>query len=105
MFPQATLFIVYLCIPLYGWVKWSNSNRKKIDLDYQDLIKMAEIQLKQNQAALILETSEEGEITVNVASCTEDADANNFASSLCQVIAQKLISDEAFQAEILSELE
>ena len=66
---------------------------------------MAEIQLKQNQAALILETSEEGEITVNVAAGKEDADANNFASSLCQVIAQKLISDEAFQAEILSELE
>lgn len=66
---------------------------------------MAEIQLKQNQAALILETSEDGEITVNVASSKEDADSGTFAFSLCQVIAKKLISDEKFQAEIFSELE
>ena len=32
MYPQATLFIVYLLFSLYGWEKWSNNNRKKTDL-------------------------------------------------------------------------
>jgi len=66
---------------------------------------MAEMQLKQKQAAFILETSEDGEITVNIASSKEDADSGTFAFSLCQVIAKKLISDKKFQSEILSELE
>ncbi len=65
---------------------------------------MTEIQLKQNQAALILETSENGEITVNVASSKNASGEDNFAHDLCSVIAKKLISDEDFQAEILSEL-
>jgi nicotinamide riboside transporter PnuC len=33
MYPQATLFIVYLCISLYGWAKWSDNNSKKIELE------------------------------------------------------------------------
>ena len=65
---------------------------------------MAELKLKANQAALILEASEEGEISVNVASPETENEASIFVSDLCSVIAQKLINDEEFQAEILSEL-
>ena len=65
---------------------------------------MAELKLKANQAALILEASEEGEISVNVASPETESETTNFVSDLCNVIAQKLINDEEFQAEILSEL-
>jgi hypothetical protein len=65
---------------------------------------MAELKLKANQAALILEASEEGEISVNVASPETESETTNFVSDLCSVIAQKLINDEEFQAEILSEL-
>ena len=65
---------------------------------------MAELKLKANQAALILEASEEGEISVNVASPETENEASIFASDLCSVIAERLINDEEFQAEILSEL-
>ena len=64
---------------------------------------MAELKLKANQAALILEASKEGEISVNVASPETESEASIFASDLCSVIAERLINDEEFQAEILSE--
>jgi len=54
-----------------------------------------------NQAALILEASEEGEISLSVAAI----DADGLAAALCQVIAKKLSEDEIFQAEILAALE
>ena len=57
--------------------------------------------LKYNQAALILEANDEGEISVNVAA----HDTDNLAAAICQVIAQKLTLDEKFQEEILAELE
>ena len=59
------------------------------------------MELQSNQAALILETSDEGEISVSVAS----SDNDNLATLLCQVIAQKLTLDKQFQEEILIELE
>lgn len=57
--------------------------------------------LKPNQAALILEATADGEISVNMAAY----DNNNLAAEICQVIAQKLTINENFQVEILAELE
>ena len=59
------------------------------------------MELKQNQAALILEANDEGEISVNLAAY----DTESLAAEICQVIAQKLTLDEKFQAEILAELD
>lgn len=59
------------------------------------------MELKENQAALILESDDNGEITVNVAS----PDANGLTSALCQAIAMKLMGDEKFQAELMDMLE
>jgi len=55
------------------------------------------MELKENQAALILETSEDGEINVNVAS----GDVDGLAGAICQAIAIKLMEDQEFQAEIM----
>jgi len=57
--------------------------------------------LQPNQAALILEASDEGEISVSVAAY----DTDGLAAALCRVIAEKLSEDETFQAEILAALE
>ena len=57
--------------------------------------------LQPNQAALILEASDEGEISVSVAA----HDTDGLAAALCQVIVEKLSEDETFQAEILAALE
>ena len=57
--------------------------------------------LQPNQAALILETSDEGEISVSVAA----RDADGLAAALCRVIAEKLSDDKTFQAEVLAALE
>ena len=55
------------------------------------------MELKDNQAALILEVDEDGGVSVNVASGDPDAPAG----AICQAIAVKLMQDEAFQAEIM----
>ena len=57
--------------------------------------------IKNNQAALILEADENGEISVSVTS----PDMNGLAGLICQVIATKLMQDEKFQAEILAMME
>lgn len=59
------------------------------------------MELKDNQSAVILETDDDGEITVNVAS----ADLNGLTGSICKAIAEKLMSDEEFQAELMQMLE
>jgi len=59
------------------------------------------MELENNQAALILEASEDGEITVNVAL----PDQNGLAGALCQAIAKKLMNDEQFQAELMGMLD
>jgi len=59
------------------------------------------MELQPNQAALILEADDDGEISVNVAA----QDMDGLATALCQVIAQKLSQDEKFQSEILAALE
>ena len=63
---------------------------------------MPDIHLKPNQAALILEASENGEINVDIALPQKGTDMV-LASVLCQAIAKKLINDEEFQKEICSE--
>lgn len=57
--------------------------------------------LQNNQSALILESSDDGEITVNVAS----PDVNGLTGAICQAIATKLMGDEKFQAELMEMLE
>jgi len=55
------------------------------------------MELTENQSALILETDEHGEITVNVAS----GDYDGLTAAICTALAKKLMGDEAFQGEIM----
>ena len=55
------------------------------------------MELTNNQAALIIETSDSGEITVNVAS----PDFDGLSGQVCQAIAMKLMQDIDFQEEIM----
>jgi len=55
------------------------------------------MELKNNQSALILESDENGEITVEVASPNQDG----LSGSLCIAIAKKLMQDADFQAELM----
>lgn len=59
------------------------------------------MELKNNQAALILEVGEDGGVSVNVAS----GDTDGPAGAICQAIAVKLMQDEAFQSEIMDMIE
>ena len=59
------------------------------------------MELKENQAALILEASAEGEITVDV----HAPDLQGFASALCHALAVKLMNDEQLQGELMDIVE
>ena len=59
------------------------------------------MELTKNQSALILDASEDGEITVDIAA----SDHSNLAGAICQAIATKLMNDEEFQAEIMQMVE
>lgn len=59
------------------------------------------MELNNNQAALILTASEDGEITMDV----ESPDMNGLASALCHALAKKLMQDEVFQAELMEMLQ
>ena len=59
------------------------------------------MELKENQAALILEASAEGEITVDV----QAQDLQGFASALCHALAVKLMNDEQLQGELMAMVE
>ena len=59
------------------------------------------MELKENQAALILEASADGEITVDV----QALDLQGFASALCHALATKLIHDEQLQGELMDMVE
>jgi len=59
------------------------------------------MELESNQAALILEANDEGEISVNIAT----PDSENLAVAICQIVAQRLTQDEKFQSEIMEALE
>ena len=59
------------------------------------------MELKENQSALILESDENGGISVNVAS----GDHDSLTGALCQVIASKITTDEDFQQELMDMLD
>jgi len=59
------------------------------------------MELNNNQAAVILTASEDGEITIDV----ESPDSNGLASALCHALAKKLMRDEGLQAELMEMLE
>ncbi len=59
------------------------------------------MELEQNQAALILEADEEGEISVNVSS----PDPNGLSGALCHALAIKLTQDADLQAELVKMIE
>ena len=59
------------------------------------------MELKSNQSALILTTEEDGEITVDVASC----DIDGLTGLLCQAIATKLMQDGQFQEDLMEMLD
>ena len=59
------------------------------------------MELKENQAALVLEASAEGEITVDV----QALDLQGFASALCHALAVKLMNDEQLQGELMDMVE
>lgn len=59
------------------------------------------MELNSKQAALILESSEDGEISVNVAAPEMDG----LPAAICQAIARKLMSDEKFQTDLMEMLE
>jgi hypothetical protein len=56
------------------------------------------MELANNQAAIILEATDEGEISVNI----EGSDENSLAYALCGALAKKILSDETLQAELLA---
>lgn len=66
---------------------------------------MTTITLEANQAALIVKTSEEGIIDVEVAYAAETPEDDGFAAAICEVIANKLVDDEEFQESIMAEVE
>ena len=55
------------------------------------------MELKDNQSALILTESEDGEVTIDVAS----ADIDNLTGSICQAIARKLAEDPQFLEDLM----
>ena len=59
------------------------------------------MELKENQAALILEASADGEITVDV----QAQDLQGLASALCHALAIKLMNDEQLQGELMDMVE
>ena len=59
------------------------------------------MELKENQADLILEASAEWEMTVDV----QAQDLQGFASALCHALAVKLMNDEQLQGELMDMLE
>ncbi|NTV13722.1 MAG: twitching motility protein [Desulfobulbaceae bacterium] len=61
--------------------------------------------LEANQAALIVKTSEEGIIDVEVAYAADTPEDDGFAAAICEVLANKLVDDEEFQEEIMAEVE
>ena len=66
---------------------------------------MTTITLEANQAALIVKTSEDGIIDVEVAYAEDSPEDDGFAAAICEVVAQKLVDDEEFQEEIMALVE
>lgn len=62
---------------------------------------MTTITLEANQAAIIVKTTEDGVIDVEVAYTEDSPEDDGFAAAICEVVAQKLVEDEKFQEEIM----
>ena len=62
---------------------------------------MTPITLEANQAAIIVKTTEDGVIDVEVAYAEDSPEDDGFAAAICEVVAQKLVEDEKFQEEIM----
>jgi hypothetical protein len=62
---------------------------------------MTTITLEANQAAIIVKTTEDGVIDVEVAYAEDCPEDDGFAAAICEVVAQKLVDDEKFQEEIM----
>lgn len=61
-------------------------------------------QLKPNQAALILDVSPTGEVTVDAAFPYTPNQAGELAVTICELIGKKLTQDSEFQSSLLAEL-
>lgn len=83
--------------PLVGYQKLVESHHKNL----KNILGNGLMELKENQAALILEIDEAGEVAVNVAS----SDHSSITARICNVIAEKLMGDNEFQEEIMSRLD
>ena len=59
------------------------------------------MQLKNNQSALIIETSDDGEVTVDVTS----PDIKSFGGRLCIAIGKRIMNDDSFQNELIDMME
>jgi hypothetical protein len=55
------------------------------------------MELKNNQSAIVLEASEDGEISVNIAS----PDIDGLTGRLCVAVAKKIMEDPNFQTELM----
>jgi hypothetical protein len=66
---------------------------------------MTTITLEANQAAIIVKTSEDGTIDVEVAYAEDSPEDDGFAAAICEVVASKLVDDEEFQEEIMALVE
>lgn len=66
---------------------------------------MTTITLEANQAAIIVKTSEDGTIDVEVAYVDDNPEDDGFAAAICEVVANKLVEDEEFQDEIMDLVE
>lgn len=62
---------------------------------------MTTITLEANQAAIIVKTTEDGVIDVEVAYAEDSPEDDGFAAAICEVVARKLVEDEKFQEEIM----
>lgn len=59
------------------------------------------MQLNDNQSALILGITEDGEVEVDVAS----GDQDGLTAGLCSALARRLMTDQDFQQELMDMLE
>lgn len=66
---------------------------------------MSQFKLKPNQAALILDVSPEGEVTVEAAFHDQTDEAGDLATAICTALGQKLTEDENFQAEVMEAID
>lgn len=70
-------------------------------LEQRNFKKGENMQLNENQSALILGITEDGEVEVDVAS----GDQDGLTAGLCSALARRLMTDQDFQQELMDMLE